>query len=57
MKWSQGVGDEGWLPGSTKNFSMVCGHEFEIRLLSTVVCVFPATFSCGRRCGVGRKSN
>lgn len=44
MKWSQGVGDEGWLPGSTKEFSMVCGHEFEVRLLSTFVVFFQPHF-------------
>lgn len=45
VKWSQGVGDEGRLPGSTKNFFVVCGHEFEVRPLGTVVwfvssCIF-----------------
>lgn len=42
VKWSQRVGGEGLLPGSTKSFFVVCGHEFEVRPLSTVCGLCPA---------------
>lgn len=37
VKWSWKVGEDRRLPGNIENLFVVCGHEFEVRPLSTVL--------------------